>query len=316
MKLTKIVLATALGAASLSANAYISSWDWETSTGFMNLGTAQTINALVDPDPFPVTPYTGTDALLANANQPYYPYAPEGQARAPGYAQLTSAIENTIIGVDVYQAMAWGIPSSSNQSNIIINNKDSDDEGIDALVTDGDWVRINDFTHNNYVLQGGSSNSTLAPWSALLFGGFEFTNTADYLVQEAGSPNAVTLDETRNAISVDRCVDPTPNNTACDDIFSSQGLSGTFLFYQDLTTEGFVRNYFVEFAFDPGTNPDDIIIGPDEDGYYQIYTGEEGATTVHTMARVFTRIPEPSVLALFGIGLLGMGFLGRRRNKA
>ena len=50
------------------------------------------------------------------------------------------------------------------------------------------------------------------------------------------------------------------------------------------------------------------------EGIYKDYlvTGEEGENWAQLYASL-SKVPEPSIIALFGIGLLGLGFASRRK---
>ena len=283
MKSRMIALAVAASFAAAGAQAAINDWDWETSTGFVDFDDAG-IPAAVRP---------GSNELLdpiANA------------AITTGLVPLPNP---------VYETLEWGVAASGGpeQSSVVVTNLDTD-TGAQQLETQfggglGGWETINEFTHNNVTLNLNSSNS---PWNAVILGGFEITGPAALVSPAgvAGSPLQIQLTETPDVAG---CPQGNPLGTVCDDIFLIANLSGSLEFYNDGE-----YIYTAEFRFDPDNVGLNVIPLPGDAGY-QIFTAEPGSTTISTQARVVARkIPAPGVLALLGVGIIGLGLGGRKRR--
>jgi len=298
MKLMKLSAATLALSLSAASQAFVASWDWETSTGLVpDAGWDGTTN-------------TSTEQVETK--------------NLPGSANLSDLVTNSVSGTGVGQTLGWGIESNAQdeQSILAIQNLDSDgadpagtnaaaNSGV-ALESDGDAQLINTFTHHNNVITDSNS-----PWSAYLQGGFSITgavggNPAGFSQKNIGSKSQVRLKETTNESDVADCNAPNPYGSKCDDFFTFSGLSAPELFY----TDGDGLGYFVIFDFVVLTPPEDLANGaivPTETGVL-IYTAEKAETVIGTTARVFTRqVPVPGVLALLGLGLVAAGIARRKR---
>lgn len=291
---TKLAAAITVGALTLPSHAaLIGSWDWASSTGFLDNGTPNEASEIP------------AGALLP----PVFV-----QESAPANSVLGESTTN-ITGATVYEKLSWGLPApdadgGTDKSSITIENLDS--AGSGALVTNGAFQDINLFSHENNILQGGSSGS---PWGTLLLGGFTIVTPGPVDFIEA-SMAPLTLAETTNIPLTDdqeedgldedaNCSGPNPNGSVCDDIFTTPVLSGEVEFYRDGDYA-----YFVEFQFDPQAT-EVFMNGP----LVTIFTAEENTTTIATQARVTARkVPAPGSALLLGLGLAAVA--GFRRRKA
>lgn len=232
-------------------------------------------------------------------------------------------------GATIYEHLSWGTGSNQNpfvsgggsatdpylaQSHLDIMNFVG---GGHYIQTNGAWETINAFTHTNNVITtaGGNLGTTqINSWFQLL---------SPVPLSDPGV-SLLTFDETLNLDS-DDCPGPNPNGSACDDIFTIPGLSGTFLFYID---PNYFYSYWISFQFLQGPGASVVDNG---DGTFTVYTTEAcseddeagcsagepyaaGVSTIFTQARIFTVfIPEPGTLMLFGIGALALGLRRRKR---
>lgn len=101
------------------------------------------------------------------------------------------------------------------------------------------------------------------------------------------------------------CTNPTPNATECDDFFefSTDGLSPV-----NFSAGGI--DYTMIFAVLPGA-------GAAFDGVIpnRVYTAENATSELFITAQIVAnQVPEPMGIALFGLGLLGIGLSTRARK--
>ena len=201
-------------------------------------------------------------------------------------------------GLQTYNSIAWGDGVGAGPQSSLVNDHIANNT---AVVTNGAWVVIDRFTHNNNVITdtGGFMNSVAIFATAHLaaVGGFGFAGL------DVPGLNPVLFDETLNQPP---CAPPNPNGSVCDDVFTTPPLEGTFQFFTDANG----AQYFIEFRFDNGSG------GVVVDGGLGkvIYTAEGQSSFVTTSMRIFT-VPEPTMLGLFGFALVGVA-LSRRRKQA
>lgn len=275
MRLKQLMLAGLVLAGAGVANAAptIPSFDFETTTGFVNSGwTCQ--GGAVDANT------CSMEFLAVNDN-------------------------------GTYDRLEWGTEANpmDSQSYLNITNISS------TIITNGGWVDINYFDHFNHIITEAGGNMETVTVQGL----FEIVNP---LFLGVGSPAPVIFDETFNENS-NLCQDPNPNNSACDDIFITTGLSASIPFYYD--GGGW---YILSFQFFAGEGTTVI---PNGDGTFTIYTTEAcstdgvagcgegeiyapGFSRLITQARIDYVVPTPETLALLGLGLVGFA-LRRPRNK-
>lgn len=111
----------------------------------------------------------------------------------------------------------------------------------------------------------------------------------------------------------------TPNGGTCDWSNGATGCDDVFIINIEDLTQSFTLGGYVYtlniFAPNVGElDPGACLAAGIEDTCYGVQTPENGETTVDfTLALTATAVPEPSIMALMGLGLLGFGF---RRRKA
>jgi PEP-CTERM motif len=201
-------------------------------------------------------------------------------------------------GLPTFNSVAWGTGANGGPQSSLVNDHIANNT---AVITNGAWVVIDRFTHNNNVITdaGGFMNSVgiFATAHLAAVGGFGFAGL------DVPGLNPVLFNETLNAPP---CAPPNPNGSVCDDVFTTTPLEGAFQFFTDANG----AQYFIEFRFDNGAG------GVVLDGGLGkvIYTAEGQSSFVTTSMRIFT-VPEPTMLGLFGFALVGVA-LSRRRKVA
>lgn len=286
MRIRNLIAAVTLVAAGAVAADPIASFDFETRTGFENWAC------------------DGDGVCGLTANEP-----------VTGFA-----------GASLYEHLSWGTGSSQNpfvsgggstqdpysaQSHLNITNFIG---AGNSIITNGGWTTINVFTHTNNIITTAGGNLGAVDVN----GWFQLTSPVSLSVPGI---NPLYFDETLN-LDAEECPGPNPLGTACDDVFTTTALEGTFMFYND----GFY-SYWISFQFAAGPGAAVIDNG---DGTFTIYTTEAcsqdgdagcaagepysaGISTIYTQARIFTVfIPEPGTMLLMGIGALAFGL---RRRK-
>ena len=227
-------------------------------------------------------------------------------------ANICSMGFDNLNGNGTYDVVSWGTEANpdDSQSYLEITNI------AGTILTNGGWVDINYFDHYNHIITSAGGNME----SVTVQGLFEIVSP---LFLGVGSPAPVTFDETLNQDSED-CPAPNPNDSACDDIFTTTGLSASVPFYND--GGGW---YVLSFQFFAGVGTTIVDNG---DGTFTIYTteacstdgiagcgeGEEyapGFSRLITQARIdYIPVPTPETLALLGLGLVGFALRRQRRN--
>jgi hypothetical protein len=186
------------------------------------------------------------------------------------------ATAGTIMGEDTMK-ISWGKSAGYGQSSWTFYGRDN----IDVL-TNGDWFKIGLFKHKNnpiykYNFLGADLDLDLSIGGDLwsLSYGFDHWETLNYS-KTCESPSG-------NKPCADRVTIPT---VAATDTITIGGM------VYEMTIKGFTRS----------------------DGYTNtIWTDEKDKSYAKLYASL-SKVPEPSIIALFGIGLLGLGFATRRKT--
>lgn len=214
-----------------------------------------------------------------------------------------------------YLNITWGTPfpvpgEDGNTSGLQITHNP---EGYGALQVGVGPQRIGAFSHSNFVLlaSGGWMNFVN------LTGMFNLFAPDSSLIAGISQTNNLAFHETRNDILP--CADPSPegNKSDCDDVFTTEALTGSFDFtigdYIYTFSFGFERGDGITglqnttWDFEDGNGPVDVV---------RIWTKEDGVSTIYTTATIDVRsVPAPGTLALFGLSLLGLGGYARRKNR-
>lgn len=202
------------------------------------------------------------------------------------------------------EILRWGTESNPDdaQSYLEITNI------LGTLTTNGGWEDINYFDHYNHVITAAGGSLGFVNIASL----FTILDPLGVLPDFGGSGNGLSFLETLN---VQDCPTPTPNNTFCDDIFTTSSLSGSL----DFMVAGDGGLYTISFQFLAGVGTTIVDNG---DGTFTIYTseacsadGEVGCQEDEVYAAGFSRlitqaqityVSEPAYLALMGFALLGL----------
>lgn len=234
-------------------------------------------------------------------------------------SSVTGSGGNAVLGGDTKLSWGIGVPDPTVQSSVSI---ESDVDGS-GLLTDfppafiGNSVAGATFTHNNRVITADSVDLATFVLSTRL----DLTGTAEQDPPGGTLPageivGPITFNsfftETRNAES---CL-PT-SESVCDDIFvlSNAGELGALGSGQSFTIDDYQYTVFLDLqGLGTLTNAECAAAGADA-GCVGLTT-EEGLDNQFTSSvRIEAReVPAPAILALFGIGLMGLGFAARRRG--
>jgi hypothetical protein len=240
--------------------------------------------------------------------------------------------------------LAWGIPGASGQQSslVISNSPASDQANKTAINPDGELVTAighlptfapgeigptQIFTHNNFTIKSGSNtlDSVTAVGSLMLS---EATPGVGGVHTFPPLPFGVNFKETVNFPS-GNCVDNTPK--PCADIFViSGGLNLPFWFNSNTDSLSLINpgnpdfvEYFIQiFPFVSSTplttlSPDACAAAGAPSPCQGFKTEEGQANNVQFAFSITTQpisIPEPGMLGLLAAGLVGLGFVMRRRQ--
>lgn len=206
---------------------------------------------------------------------------------------------------------------------------------IDGEWNSGDWWVISTLTQTNNSL-GVSSTPVPNPlWIANTLSNFRIwedeAQVLPALKEDLDSMLEIDFYETLNATGCPREDSPNPLGTTCDDIYIVAASD-----FSDITfaNDGFVYSVAFNLVPGPSTDADGEVVGaslvcPNEfdprcddlgipEGEIWVFTPEynPGTSSLSIVASwSAVQIPEPAVLGMFGIGILGMGLAGRRRKQ-
>lgn len=247
---------------------------------------------------------------------------------------------------NTYTTMAWKGTGSA-ESSIELSTFDDDTAllkfGDTIGVADdndewneGDWWQITNLTQTNRALNlSGISPNPL--WVADTLANLRiFDDEARTNAVEEDLDSVVQIEfwETFNVpeASGNDCFSPAPLGTRCDDIYRIKAADFAPISFE---LGGYL--YTIEFLPVPGPSKDadgievgQSLICPSPDprcadagtipeGQIWAFTPEfnPGTSSIDIVMRwTAVAIPEPAMLGLFGAGILGLGFAGRRRRNA
>ena len=241
---------------------------------------------------------------------------------------------------NTFADMSWSSTVNGNTSSINLtsfNSSNSPTVGPDAnnLWEQGEFWIIDQLLQTNNVLSvtGGIPNplwiaDTLANLYIYDDQGIG-TNTA--LIADLNSATTIEFWETLNE-DADDCNSPNPLNTGCDDVYRIAAIELAPITFN---YSGF--KYTIDFGLLPGPstpgNTTSLVCTSSSDpgcagvnvtaGQIWVFTPESSPgtsslyVTMGWSARAIpNKVPEPSVLALLGFGVLGAAFATRRRKQS
>ncbi len=298
---------------------------------------AGSMSAMADPLPFlTFSQHAGWDSTTAE-----FEGAPNSMSGLD-FSGDTSGLPNAgSYAPNTYTDMAWSSDLNDGVSsiNIASHNTNNSPSGLGGQWNAGDWAIITTLTQTNEALQVSAPQSLPNPlWKADAVANLEiYDNTGTNLlygdVATNGGFNVTSIEfwETFNAFGNSAgCNNPNPYGSACDDIYRVTALDFAPISFTD---NGY--KYDISFTLLPG----EITGGPEglqtliceynsatpqcqglgvPEGEIWVFTPEynPGTSTIYVaMQYAVSRIPEPSIVGLFALGLLGMGVAARRRKE-
>lgn len=206
-------------------------------------------------------------------------------APGPGSLDCTGTIAIPPAMVD--QSILW-VSGGTPMSELDLTNP----AGFNP-VTNGTPFEISRLIHHNRVIPGTGFNFQID-----ILGRLELKEGATTVLDDTDAIH-ISFKETLNQSP---CPAPNPLGSTCDDLFQFDvtGLAPLFFTASD-------GNYRVDFMLE-------ALFGTFIDGN-TVYTREGEDSALRVLA-VVSRVPEPATLAVFGLGLLGLGFAQRRSRKS
>ena len=226
---------------------------------------------------------------------------------------------------NTFEQLAWTSGINGATSSLTVNSYNSaTSPNGDGEWNAGEWFQIDRLFQSNEVLSvpGGVPNPNPL-WIADILGNFRVFSDAGFsslLKDDLDSVTTVKYWETTNTAG---CAgSPNPLGSVCDDIYTVMELS---LAPISFILDGY--KYEISFRLEPGAttlvcdgSPVPACLAeagsqPGEGELFKVYAAEGFDSEIFVAAAwTATKIPEPGVLGLLGIGLMGMGLSARRRK--
>lgn len=220
---------------------------------------------------------------------------------------------NNIAPVDVglTSTISWGTNDTNTPSSLVLVDEASTD--INTLGTN---YLLSTLTHNNNDIGGASLvNAIIGGALSLTGSGLVTPFPGDVLNTSFDIKFSETLNGSCNALSKDNGeTGPTDPNqhvhlSSCDDRFDYTVNGGTFPVVVPVMIAGWAYDLNIFAATDAlGANPLTAT---------RFWTAENTATSIYTFLRLestHTSVPEPTSLAILGLGLLGLASSRKRKS--
>ncbi|MDI6745915.1 MAG: THxN family PEP-CTERM protein [Rhodocyclaceae bacterium] len=296
----KMLLAAATIAVSGFAHAVpVNEFFFSQNAGWLNPITdgdgATYVNPIAFASPFPFT------LSMENPSGPLAPANTFDGMRWTDTGGVSSAIH-----VNTYNNT-----SSFSSGNMLLGDTDGNGQW-----NAGEYWAISTLTQENRIITGNFPDPL---WVANISANLRIFGDAGHTINAFTDPNHNTLIrfwETLNTQEPGVCASPAPMGSRCDDIYTITLLS--------LAQQSFPYNgnwYTLTYALFPGndvlictsaSDPGCDAASAPAPGQIAVYTREGSDSTIHVA--MAWQVPEPSMLSLMGLALVGLGFISRRRQ--
>ncbi len=237
------------------------------------------------------------------------------------YSGALDAGPAPVVGVSLSSQMTWqdGV-TDPRRSHLLMNNPNPPGSALPngaPLTSPGAWVDITELTHINNVIAQSFSWGPQDIWGRIVITDHE---GGPAVVLDDTDTITITFTETLNQFvgNPGVCQFGNPFNplaAACPDFFTFTVAGLASLPFE--ANNG--SDWEVQFRLDPVCDNCVVDAG-------SVYTREGTTSTLTVQARIVCteqdarlcdplRVPEPSILTLIGLGLLGLGFTGWRRQR-